>query len=255
MKKLLLSLLSFVAVASMSAQPYHLISKDDVNINLPAISDDILSIELGKKSISTRVPVTNLVGNWTFAMGDYFLGDTPSGEILDLTYTAEVQNSSAGEILLFQCPTEDPYFTQPPFVGLYDETTNTMTFPLASLGQVAGFYLFQFPGIWNWEEDSATWEEVEAKYDPETGILTFPENTILAWPASSDPQGQSIMGYFNVYLVIDGEQEGVNGVEGLLEDFNEQPVYYDLQGMKVLNPQKGQIVIEKKGKNARKLVF
>lgn len=256
MKKLFLTLLSVVTVASVSAQPYHLIPIDDVNINLPAISGNIPAIELGNKAISTRVPETNLVGNWSFAMGDYFLGDSPSGSILDLSYTAEIQDSGSGyNFLLFQGPAEDPYFTQPPFAGLFDETSNTLTFPIASIGMMAGYYIYQFAGIWNWEEGDATWQEVEAEYDPKTGFLTLPENTILAWPAYADPGGQTMLGYFNVYMVIEGMQEGIDGVEGLLDDFNDQPVYYNLQGMKVINPQKNQLVIEKKGKNSRKVVF
>lgn len=255
MKKLFLTLLSVVAVASVSAQPYNLISKDAVNFNLPEISDNIPTFELDNKAFSTRVPDTNLVGDWTFSICDFLLGILPSDEILDIPYKATLMDSAYGKCILFECPTYDPYFTQPPFIGLFDETSNKITFPIASISQFSPYWLFQFPGTWDWDIMNATWEDIEAEYDPQTGILTFPKNTVLGWPALSDPTGQGQIDDFKLYMVYNGLQEGIDGVEGLLDDFNDEPVYYDLLGRKVVNPQKGQIVIEKKGKGSRKLVF
>lgn len=55
---------------------------------------------------------------------------------------------------------------------------------------------------------------------------------------------------FNVYM-------GPNaaGVDGVAADVDAAPVYYDFTGRRVINPAKGQLLIERKGEKARKVIL
>ena len=255
MKKFLLTLMSAAVVASVSAQPFHLISKDYVKfkMSLPEISGKATPIELGSK-INTRVPESDLLGDWTFTMGDVFM-EGATGEILDLPYAADLQPGDGFNFLLFQCAVEQPLFNEPPIAGIFNAETNELTITFINFGDMGDAYMFQYPGIYNWDTEDVEWQDIIGEYDPETGLLTFPEDAVIAWPAFSDPQGQNHLGWFGIYFLMEALQDGINGVEGILDDFNGEPVYYDLFGVKVDNPQKGQILIEKRGKNSRKVVF
>lgn len=46
-----------------------------------------------------------------------------------------------------------------------------------------------------------------------------------------------------------------SGVENVIDDLNTEAVYYNLQGVRVNNPQPGQLLIEKKGNTSRKVIF
>lgn len=58
---------------------------------------------------------------------------------------------------------------------------------------------------------------------------------------------------FNFDLSYDPAQ--LNGVDGVEADDDVPTVYYDLAGRRVLNPQKGQLVIERKGSKASKVIL
>lgn len=45
------------------------------------------------------------------------------------------------------------------------------------------------------------------------------------------------------------------GVEGEMIQDNIEPEYYNIQGMRIFNPEKGQLLIEKKGDKTRKIIF
>lgn len=255
MKKFLLTLMAAAAVTSMSAQQFHLISKDDVNIKLPQITGNIPQVELGNgMSLSTRVAEKDLLGSWIFSYGDNFM-EGATGQDLDIPYQAELQNSGGFNFIVFQGIDENPQYNEPPVAGIFDSSKNTLSLPTVGFGQFSGYYMFQFTGIYDWSLDDVVWQDLEIPYDPKTGILQFPEDAVIGWPAFADQQGQQFAGWFYVYSIYKASQPGMNGVEKLTDDFNGQPVYYNLSGVKVDNPQKGQLVIEKRGSNAKKVVF
>lgn len=57
---------------------------------------------------------------------------------------------------------------------------------------------------------------------------------------------------FNLNMIYVADEVSV---ESIIDNTNLPSVYYDLTGRKVLNPAKGQIVIERKGSNAKKVIF
>lgn len=254
MKKILLTLMSAAMITSVSAQQYRLIPKDDVNFKLPEITGDITTIDLGNQTISTRVAETDLIGKWIYTVGDRF-GDNATGNTLELPYDASLQKNGTFNFVLFQSSLQNPVYNEPPIAGIFDEKTNTLVFTTIGFGEFDGRYMYQFTGIYDWSISNVKWGDLEIPYDPATGTLTFPENAVIAWPAFSDPYGNNHIGYFGTYMVYSAQQQDLNGVEGILDDFNGQPVYYNLSGIKVDNPQKGQVVIEKKGNNTKKIVF
>lgn len=56
-----------------------------------------------------------------------------------------------------------------------------------------------------------------------------------------------------VYYVVIGPDAA--GVDGVIDDANVPAEYFDMTGRRVLNPEKGQLVIERKGNKTSKLIF
>lgn len=88
--------------------------------------------------------------------------------------------------------------------------------------------------------------------DPSTYALapTGTGHYLLTIAATVD--GKAASDTFSVNLVLGPDAAGVAGVTA---DDNTPAVYYDLAGRRVLAPAKGQLVIERKGEKARKVIM
>lgn len=64
-----------------------------------------------------------------------------------------------------------------------------------------------------------------------------------------------VLNPFTVNVFMGPEADEMAGVDGVVVDNDAPVVYFDLAGRRVLNPAKGQIVIERQGSKARKVVM
>lgn len=169
----------------------------------------------------------------------YIGGMSPFGDSLMTSFEVKDNTLLAANSKCFQSPnfgnsSQDLYFNDF-MLASYDEATGRSIFP------------------------------VVATYDPDMGISQDTNEKIFdvyAVPAFEwiDPyyniDAMSVLGYYTADGYIFLEKGAVSGVEDAVaapEKANAR--YYNIQGMEVKAPAKGQIVIEKAGDTARKIVF
>lgn len=169
----------------------------------------------------------------------YIGGMSPFGDSLMTSFEVKDNTLLAANSKCFQSPnfgnsSQDLYFNDF-MLASYDEATGRSIFP------------------------------VVATYDPDMGINQDTNEKIFdvyTVPAFEwiDPyyniDAMSVLGYYTADGYIFLEKGAVSGVEDAVaapEKANAR--YYNIQGMEVKAPAKGQIVIEKAGDTARKIVF
>ena len=131
-------------------------------------------------------------------------------------------------------------------------------------GSLTNYYLFNEEGYrydilgQSVDEIMEEYESIFADVSNVNGNDVFLENIVFG--VSGNPAG--------LYNWVDGNNESIpfntglitlpngweTGVEGIVVDDNAPVKYYNLQGMEVLNPEAGSIVIEKKGNKAVKRI-
>lgn len=90
------------------------------------------------------------------------------------------------------------------------------------------------------------------------GVIKFPENTEIAmgkWQGlnANNMNFQGWNGYYEISLIPSSEDDN-NAVESLFDDENAPVKYYNIQGVEIKNPEKGQLVIKKQGKKTTKIL-
>jgi hypothetical protein len=120
---------------------------------------------------------------------------------------------------------------------LYDYYTDETTYyPFYASNDSQATTSFVVNGTTNVTEDNNILINLESYYwmNPDLGALLYCDNTII-----------------NLY-----EDEDNAGITNVIADDNSNaPVeYYNLQGVRVANPEAGQLVIRRQGKNVSKIV-
>ena len=109
---------------------------------------------------------------------------------------------------------------------------------------------------WNFADTSDTSFFIEVEGDPITDPGTYEINipADMVFTEADMTTGQfsgNTNKAFTLIYTIDGE----SGIENIVNDADSETVYYNLQGLRVLNPTKGQIVITRKGSSVKKVMI
>lgn len=91
------------------------------------------------------------------------------------------------------------------------------------------------------------WMKGEAEYDPENGHTSVYTQTNLI-----DPEE---MTWENLLKVEFSDYNNYAGLTDILTDDAGEAVYYNLQGIRIGNPEPGMILIRRQGNKARKIIF
>lgn len=91
----------------------------------------------------------------------------------------------------------------------------------------------------------------EAAWDEDTQVLTYEDY----WSAYSESDYWFGFNYGITVLFDEGWRDGIKSVIADDNSSNEAPVYYNLQGMRVVNPKAGQIYIVKQGNKSTKQIY
>lgn len=196
----------------------------------------------------------SIEGTWRITLGDYY-GNNAVGDVI-FKFVVTLDNGLA----VFQDPTN--YLL--PFVALFDETTNKLTFTNYLLGTVQvdtnqTYYLYQQPFQYVYEPEEGIFPaEFTAQFNPEEGTIEFPVDYGLVWEAFNDAEGTSLAGDLAIFDLVAGVKtanSNSNAVESIDSEDLQAPVeYFDIMGRRVNNPAKGQIVIRKQGKSVSKIL-
>ena len=163
----------------------------------------------------------SIEGTWTFALGDYYF-QTSTLSTLYVDFEAELLE---GGLVTF----EDPTGNELPFVAVFDEQANTLTFSPMYTYQVTlqggGVYqLYQNPFVYNYEKEDLDHQVITATYNPEKGEIKFAKDNGIAWEAHSDTEG-TFAGYFGIYDLEGASRDGSGGGGSEGGDVTVQAVY------------------------------
>lgn len=143
-------------------------------------------------------------GAWTFMLGDFYF-DYSEGSYIPGYYIATME----GNDVTFT-PLDEKMM---PMLGVYDPENLTVTFKRAYQGIEQGYYVFQYPYIFDPEKpnpdtgelgDIDEVESIVGTYNVEDGLLEFEPDYGLAWAGYDNMLGQEdgLMGYFAIYDLL-----------------------------------------------------
>lgn len=160
---------------------------------------------------------TSIEGLWVFNMGDYYFQSSLGA--VEIEYEATLD----GDEISFVDPNGDEW----PFVGIYDESSSTITFSDEYLGYTGQYYVYQRPYVYNWDTDDLDSQDLIGTYDASAGEITFPADSGINWEACSDQDGTDGLGSFSIYDFEGAEKKGI-----VMENatFNENIIYSNFIG-------------------------
>lgn len=142
-----------------------------------------------KKPAKASANASSLEGTWIFTLGDYYLW-------LEGSVEYEFEATVYGDEVIFEEVSGWIY----PFIGVYDQSTSTLSFYPEALGSNGWYYMAQQPFVYDAAEDwPESVESISATYDAELGTLTFGAREGLAWLAFEDANYQSLVDYWDIF--------------------------------------------------------
>ena len=132
----------------------------------------------------------SIEGTWTFLLGDYYFQNSVGAFYYD--FEAVIEDG----YLYF----DDPLEEELSFVGIYDEITQTITFPQVYFGYTGVYHVFQMPYEYN--QGRVIKSQIVAQCDVEKGIISFEAENGLEMGAYYDDNAQQKAGSFSVYDIV-----------------------------------------------------
>lgn len=168
---------------------------------------------------------SSVEGTWTFSFGDYYFQTSTNGTI-KLTYEATLEEG----YLRF----EDPTGYELSFLGVYDESASTISFPVAGMGEISltdgrDVYLKQQPFEYNYSTQGFDYlTNLVGRFNASAGTLSFTSDQGLMWMALESEDATNPIGYFSIYdfegATLKGSgsgngggSTGTQGLDGLWE--------------------------------------
>ncbi|MCH5231546.1 MAG: hypothetical protein J1F43_07095 [Muribaculaceae bacterium] len=202
-----------------------------------------------------------LAGTWVFSLGDTYL-DNATLTTIEAEYEAKYDGKGNYDFWLFSSLDEGFY----PFVGVYYGSKSIITYyaDIISTFDYEGqtVYLSQEPIVFDpelGEEGLIEWvESIDATFNAEDNSLEFQPNQGILWGLYSDYDDldNSFLGWIAGYDFEGAVRSSdvTNAISGIISE-NGVAEMYDLKGMKLLTPKKGEIAIIRDSKGARKVII
>ncbi len=202
---------------------------------------------------SSELTAESLVGEYTAVTSAYeesYDWDTYqyyADPVTDLTYDVTIELGETSDIVI-----KNFYWEADVNADLVADSRE-LTFPIQ---QPLEYYYFC-----KYEDDTLNWitdlNEVTATID-EKGVIT-----VQNWAFAYDYEptyGSQYAGYYwpdqcNSITVLTPKSDAINTIATDLENVNAPVEYYNIQGVRVANPAKGQLVIKRQGNKASKIIF
>lgn len=212
-------------------------------------------------SVPTRALTTGIdfSGEWVFTIIDNVL-DSSTGETLNVPFTCELERVGSYDFWFFSDPNNE-YF---PFVGLYEDDALVFYADIIATAKYQGSmcYISQEPYYYDETivDGGMQWlESISCDYDAEKDTLTFGEDTGLLWGLYGDIDNleDTFIGWLDGYDFLGAVRKNNPGagIEGINICENEKTMYYNLQGIRIESPVKGETTIVKQGRKTQKIIY
>lgn len=260
MKKIYLLLFSLLPIASFAGTK-DLSRCGIIDVESRATAETIVKNDGGMLNGFTsytlqKVAGESLQGQWNFSFGDYYFSDSTGGTI-NVVYNASLNDQGELEF-------EDVEEYRLPFIATYDESTSKLTFVKAFIGEVKDGnrtrYVYQQPFHFDYDiYDMIETDELVGTFNASNNLLSFEKDNGLQWIMYMDKAGTIVIS--NGYIDIQDFESAVklsnseDGVENVFLESDSPVEYFNLQGIKLAEPTKGEIIIVKKGNQVQRVLF
>lgn len=164
---------------------------------------------ISKAPAKTGAAISDVEGNYTVHIGDYYF-DTSQGP-----FDEECTVSAEGDLLVFECD----YF-ESEVIATYDASNGTISFTEQEIGTIvlAGktYYVKFEPFAYTkvGDKGSVNPTPYTVSFDKATGVIDFPADHGFSWIAYSDNKFSVFAGYLNVFDVEDMDKNTNDPNEG-----------------------------------------